>query len=80
MNESYDIGDFSLGFRGPTWEATLFVNNLTDERAQFTNENNNFLFGSVSNSVGRSNWGAIYTGRPREFGIRVIKRWGGDYP
>jgi outer membrane receptor protein involved in Fe transport len=76
VNDSYDIGDFSVGFLGPSWEVTLFVNNITDERAQFTNENNNFLFGSVSSSQGRSHWGKIYTGRPREYGIRLIKRWG----
>ena len=76
VNDSYDIGDFSVGFLGPSWEVTLFVNNITDERAQFTNENNNFLFGSVSSSQGRPNWGKIYTGRPREYGIRLIKRWG----
>ncbi|MFT5710355.1 MAG: iron complex outermembrane receptor protein [Halioglobus sp.] len=74
---AYDIGDLTVGLQGDTWELSLFVNNVTDERAIFghsrqgggTQENTN---------DGRFEVNQVYTNRPREYGIRVVKRWGGS--
>ena len=68
-NASYNLGDFSAGLRGNTWEVILFVNNLTDERAQFTH-----LTGTMIDAFGVT---SRYTGRPREMGLRYIKHFGG---
>lgn len=76
-NKSYNIGDLILGLRGQSWEVSVFVNNLTDERAQYTNESGVFEWGAASVQDGRPHTGKIYTNRPREYGLRLIKRWGG---
>jgi iron complex outermembrane recepter protein len=77
VNDSYDIGDFSIGVRGETWEASLFVNNLTDERAIYTQESGLFEWAAASSVDGRSHTQKNFVNRPREYGFRVIKRWGG---
>ena len=75
-NDSYHSGDFSLGLRGDTWEATLFVSNITDERANYTS-GDQMIWAAASLAEDRANVGVLWTNRPREFGVRVIKRWGG---
>jgi outer membrane receptor protein involved in Fe transport len=77
VNDSYDIGDFTIGLRGPTWEANVFVNNITDERAHYNHNFGTFTWGQSSIAEGRAHVDQIYTNRPREVGLRVIKRWGG---
>ncbi len=76
-NPSSDIGDLILGVRGDTWEVSAFVNNLTDERAVYQIESGAFEWGAASSIDGRPHTQKSYINRPREYGIRVIKRWGG---
>jgi iron complex outermembrane receptor protein len=35
-NDAYTIGDVRVGLVGESWEASVFVNNVTDERATYT--------------------------------------------
>ncbi len=64
---SYTIADVSLGLRDADWEATLFINNLTDERANlFSNPFYfDYFWGRARQSVNR----------PREFGVRFTYHW-----
>ncbi|EED34620.1 hypothetical protein NOR51B_558 [Luminiphilus syltensis NOR5-1B] len=73
---AYDIGDLSVGLEGSSWEASIFVNNITDERANLGHRN---LGGwsQYNAEDGRDHVAPYYTNRPREFGVRVVKRWGG---
>jgi outer membrane receptor protein involved in Fe transport len=74
---SYNIGDLNVGVRGDDWEFSIFVNNITDERAHYGHEG----FGGYSQgnlAEGREHVDYIYVNRPREFGIRYIKSFGGD--
>ena len=76
-NPSYSLADLRIGLMSGdgNWQIDLFVNNVTDERAQI----------NVSNSTGEWSWGRsgeyvhatnVVTVRPREFGIRFSSRWG----
>jgi len=76
-NDAYGIADLRLGLVSPDggWEINLFVNNVTDERAQVTQWN----------ATGAWQWGRsgeyehahnVYTVRPREYGLRFSARWG----
>ena len=76
-NPSNNIGDLSFGLRGDTWEVSAFVNNITDERAVYTIGSGAFEYGAASSKDGREHTQKNYINRPREFGIRLIKRWGG---
>ncbi|MBT4522632.1 MAG: TonB-dependent receptor [Halieaceae bacterium] len=76
-NDASDIGDLIVGIRGETWEASLFVNNITDERAVFTAGSGAYEWGAASTTDGRAHTQKNYINRPREYGIRLIKRWGG---
>ena len=78
-NPSYSIADLRFGLLSGDgdWQLDLFVNNVTDERAQV----------NVSLSTGEWNWGRtgeyenaqnVVTVRPREYGLRFFSRWGGD--
>lgn len=75
-NDSFNIGDFSIGLRNDTWEASVFVNNLTDERAQYNHDWGVNFWTKASVQDGRERTDSIYTNRPRELGIRLIYRWG----
>jgi len=73
--QSYDIGDLRFGIVGGDWEVNLFIENLTDERAQIATANDfEHLFSNVADGV--SSYHRIYTNRPREYGVRFMKRWG----
>lgn len=72
-----DIGDFSFGVRADTWEVSAFVNNLTDERAVYTTGSGTFEWAAASAKDGRPHTQKDYINRPREYGIRFVKRWGG---
>jgi len=77
-NESYGLANIRLGLVMPDrgWQIDVFVNNVTDERAQ------------LDQSAGTRyayNWGRtgeyeksqfITTARPREYGIRFSAQWG----
>lgn len=63
--ESYSITDVTLGIEGVNgdWEFSVFVDNVTDEHAEL-----------YKYSVPRD---AITVNRPREYGIRFMKKWRG---
>ena len=75
-NPSYDIGDFSVGMQGDVWEISLFLNNITDERAIYAQASQG---GYTQQNVdeGRMHVQTLYTNRPREYGIRFIRKFGG---
>ena len=64
---SFTIADVKVGIMGDDWELDIFVNNLTDERAEIAINDwyFDFFFGNARQ----------YTNRPREMGIRYTKRW-----
>ncbi|NIM69193.1 MAG: TonB-dependent receptor [Xanthomonadales bacterium] len=65
---SYDIGDLRFGVDGNDWSVQLFVNNVTDERAILYDNPFEFdhFFGKGRQTINR----------PREYGVRFIKRFG----
>lgn len=73
---SYEIMDFRLGLMADAeWQLDFFINNLTDERAQYTRASGYFELPFSSEQDGRDGWDRIYTNRPREYGLRFSKRW-----
>lgn len=76
VNSAYTIGDLRFGLQGEDWEASLFINNLTDERAELTHADGNFDWGAQQVAEGREHHLRVFTNRPREFGIRYKKLWG----
>jgi len=75
-SKAYTIADFRTGIRGPDWELSFFVNNLTDERASYSIGTGQMLWGASSVQDGRAHFQKSYVNRPREFGVRFMKRWG----
>ena len=72
---AYNIADFRIGMVGDDWEINVFLDNLTDERAEIATANAfEHLFSSAADGV--SSYHRIYTNRPREIGVRYMKRWG----
>jgi len=65
--EGWDQLNFKVGLAGDSWEANLFVNNVTDERGQLYHDVTDFepFFGRMRTSVIR----------PREVGVRFFKSW-----
>ena len=76
-NPSYTIGDLRMGFIGEDWQFDVFINNLTDETALYTTQDGLFEWGAAQISEGRMHHQTVFTNRPREAGIRYMKRWGG---
>jgi iron complex outermembrane receptor protein len=73
---SWEVVDFRLGLIADAeWEVDLFINNLTDERAQYTRASGFFEEPFSSVQDGRAGVGRIYTNRPLEFGVRFSKHW-----
>lgn len=73
---SFTITDLRVGLAMYNdWQVDFFVNNLTDERAQYSEASGFFELPFSSVQDGRDGVSRIYTNRPREFGIRVVKRW-----
>ncbi len=73
----YSIMDIRAGLQGEDWEIAAYINNLTDERAQYTWSTGDFGWAQASSKPGgRSHTMDVYTNRPREIGIRYMKRWG----
>ena len=73
---SYTIGDLRAGLIGEDWQVDIFINNLTDERATYTTGTGQFEWGAGSIRDGRAHHQTLYTNRPREIGMRYMKRWG----
>jgi hypothetical protein len=63
------IRNSPIGLEGLSWSLVFFVNNITDERAVLFDNSFEFdqFFGKGRQTVNR----------PREYGIRYIKRFGG---
>ena len=75
-NPAYTIGDVRMGFVGEDWQVDVFVNNITDERAIYTHQTGMFEWGVASLQDGRPHHVTQFTNRPREVGVRFMKRWG----
>ena len=62
--------------QGDVWEISLFLNNITDERAIYSQASQG---GYTQQNVdeGRMHVQTLYTNRPREYGIRFIRKFGG---
>jgi len=74
-NDAYSLVDLRFGLvaDGGRWQVDLFVNNLTDERAQISQGN---TFGWMwGRSDEYEHWNSVYTVRPREYGVRISARW-----
>jgi len=76
-NPAYNIGDLTVGINGDSWDVSVFINNLTDERAVYTIGSGAFEWAAANLSEGRAHTQRNYINRPREYGLRFIKRWGG---
>ena len=76
VNDAYTMADIRAGLRGEDWEVALFVNNITDERATYTIGTLQMDWALASQQDGRAHFQRKYTSRPREAGIRFMKRWG----
>lgn len=73
---SYTIGDVRMGIVGADWQVDVFVNNVTDERAVYTVLTQNMEWAAAQTQDGRPHHKTQYVSRPREVGIRFMKRWG----
>ena len=76
--KGYAIADIRAGLQGEDWEIAAYVNNLTDERANYTWYTGHYGWAQQStNAAGkRAHNVDVATNRPREIGIRYMKRWG----
>jgi outer membrane receptor protein involved in Fe transport len=64
--DSYAIADAMIGLEGDTWEASFFVDNLGDEQAELY----------VDTVAGDLSTRYAIVNRPREYGLRFMKKWG----
>jgi outer membrane receptor protein involved in Fe transport len=77
--EAYTIADLRVGLIGNNgaWEIDVFVNNVTDERAQVwvggSDFNKEYQWGRTGEY---EHYQRVFTNRPREYGVRFISRWG----
>jgi len=76
-NASYTVGDLRIGVNADSWNASVFINNLTDERAQYTINTGQFEWGMANLAEGREHIQRIFTNRPREIGMQFTKYFGG---
>jgi outer membrane receptor protein involved in Fe transport len=78
VNPAYNIGDLRVGLVGDDWQVDMYVNNLTDERAiyQFSS-GPPIIWQAAQIAEGRLHHQSAFVARPREFGVRYTKRWGG---
>jgi iron complex outermembrane receptor protein len=75
-NEAYTIADMRAGLRGDDWEASIFINNLTDERATYTIGTDQMNWAFANTDSGQDHFQKRFTNRPMEIGVRFMKRWG----
>ena len=71
----YTLIDIKAGLQGEDWELTAFVDNVTDEVATYTRSQGDFGWAQAS-SKGRAHTVSDWISRPREIGIRYMRRWG----
>jgi iron complex outermembrane recepter protein len=64
VQPSYSISDLKLGLDAEAWEVSVYLNNLTDERATLYR-------------VPFAPPGVVRVNRPREYGLAFTRRWGG---
>jgi len=76
LNEGYNIGDIRFGIQAEDWDVALFVNNVTDERANYTTNTGMMEHAFANLADSRGEIARNYTNRPREYGIRYSMRWG----
>lgn len=76
-NPAFTLGDIRFGVVAESWEASLFMNNITDERCVYTTWSGQFEWGMANVAEGRPHLQRIFTCRPREIGVRFTKTWGG---
>jgi len=76
-NHAYSLANarLSLISNQNGWQVDLFVNNITDERAEIFHGTGNFEW-AWSNTNDYSQHARVYTNRPREYGVRFFKGWG----
>jgi len=77
VNPTYNIGDIRAGIMGDDWQVDVYLNNLTDERAVYAYTPAALSWQAAQISEGRMHHQNAYINRPREFGVRFMKRWGG---
>jgi iron complex outermembrane receptor protein len=77
VNPAYNIGDLRVGLVGDDWQVDVYVNNLTDERAFYAKTSGPpIVWQAAQIAEGREHHQSAFINRPREFGIRYMKRWG----
>jgi outer membrane receptor for ferrienterochelin and colicin len=72
---AYNIGDVSIGLQGDDWEVSMFLNNVTDERVYYGHASQGG-YTQQNLDEGRMHVDTVYTNRPREYGIRFIRKFG----
>ncbi|HEX6259812.1 MAG TPA: TonB-dependent receptor [Woeseiaceae bacterium] len=75
-SDGYTIGDLRAGIVGDDWQVDVFVNNVADERANYTVQADLFEWTAAQTAEGRPHHQTRFVNRPREFGVRFMKRWG----
>ncbi len=75
-NPAFTIGDVRFGIISENWQLDVFVNNITDERAIYTNQTGLFEWGAGQLAEGRPHHLTQFVNRPREVGVRYMYRWG----
>ncbi|MBT5219547.1 MAG: hypothetical protein HOM16_08690, partial [Woeseia sp.] len=75
-NPAYNIGDLRVGLVGEDWQVDVYLNNITDTRAQYTDSPSPGAYGGGNLAEGRDHSRSFFVNRPREFGVRYMKRWG----
>jgi len=76
MNPGYTIGDIRAGIVGEDWQLDVFISNVTDERARYTYNTGQYEWAAAQTAENRDHIQRVFTNRPREIGIRFMKRWG----
>jgi hypothetical protein len=68
---AYTIVNLATGIDKETWSLNLFLDNVTDKRAQLTRYDNGYFdpFGSITGDT------VITTNRPRTIGLRYGRRF-----
>ena len=66
MLPAYDTANLRFGVRNDSWEAALFVNNLTDESARL----------GLDQERGRVTRVGFLTNQPRTFGLTYRRNFG----
>jgi len=76
-NDSYSLLGLRMGLKSVEdgWSIDLFVNNVTDERAQLTQGASTGAW-AWSRTDEYDHGHNVYTVRPREYGIRFSTQWG----